>query len=208
MELWLDSAEEEQVEQASRLGIIHGVTTNPRLLMPEIDSRPIIKRLLALQEGPVMVQVREEEASKMLDEAGEWIALSKKIIIKVPVTQEGLKVMHILRKEQVVFTATTVFQPRQVLLAALAGAHYIAPYLGRIEESGVILEELLPIMRQLAAKSSLLAAGIRSLDHLFLCASQKLPAVTIPPSVFEALLAPDPLTEKALQAFRSPVLRC
>lgn len=206
MEIWLDTCNSDTIATACRLGIIDGITTNPSILAAAKEApEQVIHRLLDIQNGPVAVQVTTDDADEMVKEAIAWHNLSERIIIKIPVIQEGLAAIRTLTQEGVPIMATAVFQPNQALLAAIAGAAYVAPYVCRMFDEGIeayeALETMAAIYRRYNFKTKILAAALRTTDQITACASMGLAAVTLKSSLFAELVADDKATCKALRAF-------
>jgi transaldolase len=129
MEIWLDTAELDLVQTAKEMGILHGVTTNPSIIAKsKMGMEDLLEKLLQMQPGPVTAQVTAEEAPEMVKQGSSLRQFSNRIIVKVPVTTEGVKAIYGLKLLQIPVMATAVFDSNQVLLAAKAGAAYNAPY--------------------------------------------------------------------------------
>lgn len=206
MEIWLDTCNSETIATACRLGIIDGITTNPSILASAKENpHQTIHHLLDIQSGPVTVQVTADDADGMVKEAMSWRYLSDRLIIKIPVIQEGLAAIRILVQEGIPTMATAVFQPNQALLAAIAGAEYVAPYVCRMFDEGidayVALETIAAIYKRYSFKTKILAAALRTTDQITACASMGLDAVTLKSSLFAEFIADDKATCKALRAF-------
>jgi transaldolase len=206
MEIWLDTINKDAVAKAQRLGILAGVTTNPSILAK--DSRPVkdvINALLDSQDGPVAVQVIAKDAAAMIDQGEKLRALSDRIIVKIPVTQEGLAAIHMLSSDFVPTMATVLFHPNQALMAAMAGAEYIAPYVGRIEKAGEdpwnVLGSIQHMYGNYAIATKILAASIQSLEQVMRCTEMGIDAVTLREEIFNALLADDASTLQSLAQF-------
>ncbi|MCE5315933.1 MAG: hypothetical protein LLG04_01040 [Parachlamydia sp.] len=203
MEIWIDSAEHEAVRRAQHLGFLHGVTTNPALIRQAGQPlENILENLLAAQPGPVAVQVTVEDAERMVQQTEEWRGISERLIIKIPATREGYRAMGILSKRSVPVMATVIFHPHQALLAAKAGAHYVAPYVTRMQKAGIDSMAALATMRAILAqhgfKTRILAASLSSLDQIVQCAELGLPAMTLKEDLFEVLTQDSPQTRACL----------
>ena len=142
MEIWLDTAEVELIESAKGMGILHGVTTNPSIVAKSnVRLEDLLEKLLLIQDGPVTAQVTAQDALKMIEQGESLYQFSNRIMIKVPVTKEGLKAIHGLSLKKIQTMATAVFDSNQVLLAARAGSTYIAPYffsICEVDMSGMV----------------------------------------------------------------------
>ena len=206
MELWLDTSHLDTIKKAYRYGIIHGVTTNPSIIAKSHqDPALLIPSLLDIQKGPVAIQVTADEAEGMVHEAKCLYQMSSRIIIKIPVTQEGLAAIHILSAMGIATMATALFHPNQAYLAALAGASYVAPYLGRMFDEGIdawsVLQTMLAIYRQHSFKTKILVAALKSTEHITLCAEMGVHAITIKKESFDELITEHPLTEQWVKIF-------
>lgn len=206
MELWLDTSHLETIKKANRYGIIHGVTTNPSIIAKsQQDPAKLIPSLLSIQQGPVAVQVTADNSEEMIKEAKFLAEYSNRIIVKVPVTREGLAAIHSLSKLGISTMATALFHPNQAYLAALAGANYVAPYLGRMFDEGIdawsVLQTMLSIYKQHPFKTKILVAALKSTEHITLCAEMGVHAITIKRESFEELLTEHPLTEQWVKIF-------
>lgn len=206
MELWLDTCHLDTIKKANRFGIIHGITTNPSIIAKSNqDPIKIITSLLEIQKGPVAVQVNAEEASEMIKEAKQLREMSERIIVKVPVSEEGLEAIHSLSQMGIATLATTLFHPNQALLAALAGADYIAPYLGRMFDEGIdawsVLQSMITMYKQHSFKTKILVAALKSTEHIILCAEMGVHAITIKRESFSELMSEHPLTQQWIKIF-------
>lgn len=208
MEIWLDSCDIHAIKSACKFNIVYGVTTNPSILSKtKEDPKVIISALLEIQNGPVAVQVVAKESDAMIQQALALNAFSSRIIVKVPVTKEGLVAMTAISQEYVPVMATAVFHPHQALLAALAGADYVAPYLGRMYDVGIdahaALKEMQTIYRHYNFKTKILAAAIKTSGQIMNCAEMGISAVTLKETLFEQFLCDDSHTKAALQTFEA-----
>lgn len=206
MEIWLDTCDSQIISAACRLGILFGVTTNPSILASAKENHDrVISRLLDVQEGPLAVQVTADTADEMIKQALALHSFSDRIIVKVPVVQEGLAAMKTLGKEGVSVMATAVFQPNQALLAAIAGADYVAPYLCRMFDEGIdayaALETIVSIYEKYEFKTKILGAALRTTDQITACASLGISAVTLKSTLFSQFIADETATLNSLRAF-------
>ncbi len=206
MEIWLDSCNHDAVKAACKFNIIYGVTTNPSLLATaNKDPHYIIRGLLDIQNGPVAVQVCSTSSEEMIPSGLALNAISDRIIVKVPVTVEGLITMKALIQEHVPVMATAVFQPSQAILATVTGANYVAPYIGRMFDAGLdaytTLQSMQTIYRQYASKTKILAAALRTPEQVISCAELGISAVTLKEALFKQLLSNDPHTLNCLETF-------
>lgn len=206
MEIWLDTTNIQMVHKAVQFGLLGGVTTNPSLIAQAgKDMEEVLRNLLHHQEGPVTAQVVATETREMVQQGQILHSLSNRLVIKVPLTKNGLEAIHLLSRQGISTMATVVFQPRQALMAALAGANYVAPYLGRLEQSGidpwVLLQSISKIFQTYKLKTKILGASIQSVEHVLKCAEVGIFGVTVKDGLFEKLIDDDPLTLMGVEKF-------
>ena len=206
MEIWLDTSDLELVQLADEMGILHGVTTNPSIVAKaKIGFEPLLQSLLKLQKGPVTAQVTAQEAKEMASQGKALHEFSSRIIVKVPVTKEGLKAIRILKLEGISVMATTVFDLNQVVLAARAGADYIAPYFSSICESDIAgfesFQSMLRFLQRYEYPAKLLAASLKSAEHVKQIAEIGADAVTLNKEVFSSLIDNNLETMKRIDRF-------
>ena len=210
MEIWLDTTNIELIKSAEQLGILYGVTTNPSILAK--SGRGIEKTLqeiLDAQGGPVTTQVVADNADGMISEADRFRTISDRIIIKVPVTVEGLKAIHLLSRQGIPTMATTVFHPNQALLAALAGADFVAPYLSQMEKAGEkagenaleLLQSMMQIFSNYHFETKILVASLQDTSRVKQCAEIGVHGVTLKDDVFNMLIENNGLTMQRLDQF-------
>lgn len=205
MKIFLDSANIEQIRQAKTLGAIEGVTTNPSLLAKEIgDWKKIVRQICKEIDGPVSVEVIATETSAMLAEARDLVKIAPNVVVKVPVTLEGLKTISELRERGIETNATLVFSPNQALLAAKAGATFVSPFVGRLDDIGQdgmqVIQDIMTVFRNYDLATQVLAASVRHTNHFFQAAILGVDAATIPLSVLLDLVK-HPLTDIGLAKF-------
>lgn len=205
MKIFLDSANIEQIRQAKALGAIEGVTTNPSLLAKEKgDWKKVIRQICKEIEGPVSVEVIGTEAAAMLAEARDLVKIAPNIVVKVPMTLEGLKTISELHQRGVETNATLVFSPNQALLAAKAGATFVSPFIGRLDDIGQdgmqVIQDIMTMFRNYDLSTQVLAASIRHTNHFFQAAILGADAATIPLAVLLDLVK-HPLTDIGLAKF-------
>lgn len=206
MDIWLDTTNIQQVHKAVRYGLLSGVTTNPTLIAKaECDLEEVIEDLLHHQEGPVIAQVVSDETFEMVQQGQTLYSLSNRLIIKVPLTKNGLEAIHLLSRQGIPTMATVVFHPRQALMAALAGANYVAPYIGRMEKAGMdawgVLQNILQLFQNYRLKTKILGASLQSVDQVMKCAEVGIYGVTVKDDLFDQLIENDPQTLKAIEQF-------
>ncbi|MBA4357520.1 MAG: fructose-6-phosphate aldolase [Desulfovibrio sp.] len=205
MKIFLDSANIEQIRQAKALGAIEGVTTNPSLLAREKgDWKKIVRQICKEIDGPVSVEVIATESTAMLAEARDLVKIAPNIVIKVPITIEGLKTIKELHQRGVETNATLIFSANQALLAAKAGATFVSPFIGRLDDVGQdgmqIIQDLMTIFRNYDLPTQVLAASIRHSGHFHQAALLGADAITIPLAVLLDLTK-HPLTDIGLAKF-------
>ena len=171
MEIWLDTTNIQTVKKASQYGLIRGVTTNPTLIAQSQRSlEEVLEDLLNQQSGPVTAQVVSDDPLEMVQQGQALYSFSNRLIIKVPVTKSGLEAIHLLSKQNIPTMATAVYHTHQALLAALAGADYAAPYLGRIEKAGMnpwsTLQTIVHLTTMYRLKMKILAASLQGIDDV------------------------------------------
>lgn len=205
MEIWLDTCNIESIREVIPLGIIQGITTNPTIVRGH-DLSILIPALLEVQPYPVAVQVTSGSSDAMLAQALAFKMLSERILPKVPTHGEGLKCMQGLAEKGVPFLATAIFTPLQALLAFKAGAAYLAPYVGRIEDEGIDGFDTLTTMQWLQDsyrfRGKILAASLRTKESVERCLQLGIEAVTVRPALFDQLIEAPAGLVKALQEWK------
>jgi TalC/MipB family fructose-6-phosphate aldolase len=206
MEIWLDTCDTKTISLAKDLGILFGVTTNPTLIAAESEGiEEMVNRLLDEQDGPLAVQVTADRSAEMIKQAVALHTFSDRIIVKVPVIREGLIAMKELVQQGISVMATAVFQPNQAILAALAGADYVAPYLCRMFDAGIdayaSLQTMLTIYQKYGFKTKVLVAALRTPDQITNCAASGVSAVTMKGPLFNQFISDDSTALTTLRAF-------
>jgi transaldolase len=205
VKIFLDTANIEEVRLAAQLGVIDGVTTNPTLIARENkDFKETVKIICDIVDGPVSAEVIAEDAPSMVEEAQELCKIHENVVIKIPITTEGLKAAYELSQMEIPVNMTLVFSPNQALLAAKAGARYISPFVGRLDDiahDGVaIASECQDIISTYDFDTEVIAASIRHPLHVFQCAEAGIDIVTVPYSVLTAMIK-HPLTDIGIERF-------
>ncbi len=206
MKIFLDTGHLEEIRRAVDLGVVDGVTTNPTLASKE--GRPfrelILEMCKLLKDGVVNAEVVSTDTEGMLREARELAGWHPNIVVKVPMTREGIRALHVLHGEGIRVNVTLVFSPAQALLAAKAGAYFVSPFLGRLDdmaENGLgVLREILEMYRAQSFSTQVLAASLRHPIHVVEAAKMGSQIATMPYKVFEQLFA-HPLTDRGLEGF-------
>ena len=205
MKFFIDTADVAAVKELAATGLVDGVTTNPSLVMKSgRDFREVIEEICALVAGPVSAEVTALEADRMIAEGKSLAAIAKNVVVKVPLTIDGLKACRTLSGEGIGVNVTLCFSANQALLAAKAGATFISPFIGRLDDIGAdgmeLIREIRAIYDNYDFRTEVLAASIRSPQHVKDCALAGADVATVPPAVLKALAA-HPLTDKGLAAF-------
>jgi transaldolase len=205
MKFFIDSANIKEIKEALSLGMCDGVTTNPSLVAKE--KRPfddVVKEILEAVPGPVSLEVVSLDAPGMVAEAKKLVALGSNIVIKVPLTTEGLKATKVLSEEGIDVNQTLVFSPVQALMAAKAGAAYVSPFVGRLDDvaqNGMdLVEQILSIFDNYGFSTEVIVASVRHPMHVLEAAMLGADIATVPFSVI-AQLAKHPLTDAGIDKF-------
>jgi len=206
MKIFIDSANVAEIKEAWAMGIISGVTTNPTLIAREgVKPEKRIKEILeVVKAGPINAEAIGSTARELVDDAKKIAAISSRMVVKIPMTAEGLKAIKELKAEGIKTNATLVFTAAQSLLAARAGAAYISPFLGRLEDQGdspvKLLEELENIWQNYGLETEIIAASIRRPEHAVISAVYGAHIATIPFRVIQEMLV-HPLTAAGIKRF-------
>lgn len=207
MKFFIDTANIDEIKEAHRMGMVDGVTTNPSLIAKEgRDFEEIIKDICQVVDGPISAEVISIDADGMVKEAQHLSTIHKNIVVKIPMTVEGLKATRQLSDEGIHTNVTLVFSPLQALMAAKAGATYVSPFVGRLDdishEGMLLVEQIAEIYANYAYDTEIIVASIRNPLHVLDAALIGADIATIPFNVLEKL-ASHPLTDKGLKAFLS-----
>jgi transaldolase len=207
MRIFLDSANIESIRQYNDMGVLDGITTNPTLLSKEQGSpEEIMKTIVDMVKGPVSLEVIGTESGQMIEEAHYLKKYGQNVVVKIPMIPEGLKALRTLSGEGFSTNVTLVFSANQALLAAKAGATYVSPFIGRLDDIGhngmAIVKSIVSIFRNYQLKTQVLVASIRHPDHVIQAAEIGADVVTLPPDILGKMMK-HPLTEKGLDAFLS-----
>lgn len=205
MKFFIDTANVDEIKEIASWGIIDGVTTNPSLIAKEgRDFQEVIAEITEIVNGPVSAEVVSEDAEGMLEEAKELVKIHDNIVIKLPMTKEGLKACSELSKNGVHTNVTLVFSANQALMAAKAGATYVSPFLGRLDDistDGIaLIEEIVTIFDNYDFDTEIIAASIRHPLHVKDIALTGADIATIPYKVFEQMVK-HPLTDSDIEKF-------
>ena len=205
MRFFIDTANLKEIRAAMEMGLVDGVTTNPSLMAKEAsDWREIAKEICQLVPGPVSLEVIALDAEGMVREGKDLMQYGPNVVVKVPMTGEGLKAVRILKSMNIETNVTLVFSAAQALLAAKAGAAYVSPFLGRLDDVGQdgmeLVHQILTIFSNYGFSTQIIAASIRSPMHVIDAAMAGAHIATVPFKILSQLLH-HPLTDKGIAAF-------
>ena len=206
MKFFVDSADSEAIQELAATGMVDGVTTNPSLVAKSgRDFKELVAEICDMVDGPVSAEVTALEAETMLKEADELLAIADNVCIKVPLTWDGLKATRALADKGKMVNVTLCFSANQALLAAKAGAAFISPFVGRLDDIGADGMGLIADIRQIydnypELETEILVASVRSPEHMRASALIGADVATLPPDVLKSLIN-HPLTDKGLDAF-------
>lgn len=205
MKFFIDTADVAKLRDAVGSGLVDGVTTNPSLIMKSgRDFIEVIGEICEIVQGPVSAEVTAVDADTMIREGHALARISPHVVIKVPMTWDGLRACRTFTEQGIKTNVTLCFSANQGLLAARAGATFVSPFIGRLDDIGedgvALIADLRQIFDQYGFKTNVLAASIRSPEHVKACALAGADYVTIPPETLQDLVK-HPLTDKGLEAF-------
>lgn len=205
MKFFLDTANLQEIREGAALGVVDGVTTNPSLLAKEKgDPEEILRQICELVDGPISAEVVATDAAGMLSEGRHWAGLHKNIVVKCPCTVEGLKATKLLAAEGKRVNMTLIFSPMQALLAAKAGARFVSPFVGRLDDVATdgmqLVADIVQIFENYDFDCQVLAASLRHPMHVLEAARLGAHVGTMPMSVLSALVK-HPLTDIGLKRF-------
>jgi transaldolase len=206
MRIFLDTANIDQVRAAAKLGVISGVTTNPSLISKEghVDYESAIKEICCIVDGPISTEVIAEDPAGMIAEAKRLAKWAPNVIIKIPCTAAGLEATSSLSREGIVVNMTLIFSPNQALLAALAGAGYCSPFVGRLDDAGhdgmQVVKDIVDIYNHYKYSTQVIAASIRHPLHCVTAAKAGAHIATVPYNVLMQMIS-HPLTDIGIARF-------
>ncbi|CCQ93856.1 putative transaldolase [[Clostridium] ultunense Esp] len=205
MKLFIDTANIDEIREVNEWGVICGVTTNPSLIAKEgRNFKEVIEEITNMVDGPISAEVISLEKEGMVEEARDLAKIHPNIVIKIPMTKEGLKAVKVLSKEGIKTNVTLVFSPNQALLAAKAGATYVSPFIGRLDDIGNegmnIIYDIVQIFDTHVIDTEIIAASIRHPIHVVEAAKAGAHIATIPYKVFLQMLS-HPLTDIGIEKF-------
>ena len=207
MKLFLDTANVEHIKEANEMGVICGVTTNPSLIAKEgRDFNEVIKEITEIVDGPISGEVVSEDAEGMIKEGREIAAIQKDMIVKIPMTVEGLKAVKVLAREGIKTNVTLIFSANQALLAANAGATYVSPFLGRVDDISMDGMELVRTIAEIfevhGINTEIIAASVRHPIHVIEAARAGAHIATVPYALVMQMVK-HPLTDAGLEKFKA-----
>ncbi|MGH4125947.1 MAG: fructose-6-phosphate aldolase [Clostridium sp.] len=205
MKIFIDTANVNEIKKIAELGIIDGVTTNPSLIAKEgRNIKEVIEEICTIVDGPISAEVINMTASKMVEEGRELSKFHKNVVVKIPMCQEGLKAVNILSKENIKTNVTLIFSPQQALLASKAGANYVSPFMGRLDDIGSsssqVISDIVQIFKMYNINTEIIAASIRNPIHILDCAKVGVNIATIPYKLIMDMIK-HPLTDKGIAKF-------
>ena len=205
MKIFIDTANIEQIKKANDMGLIDGVTTNPSLVAKENrEMVDIITEISTIVDGPISAEVMSLDTKGMIEEARKLSKINKNILIKIPMTLEGLNAVRTLSREGIKTNVTLIFSVHQGVLASKAGATYISPFVGRLDDIGLngmdLIKNLIIAKKNYGFNTEIIAASIRTKEHILECILSGVDIATIPYSQIEAM-AKQPLTDAGIEKF-------
>jgi len=205
MKIFIDTANVEHIKEANDLGIVDGVTTNPSLIAKEgRDFRQVVQEICSIVDGPISAEVVSLDATGMVAEAKELSKIHKNIVVKIPMTAEGLKAVKMCSEKGIHTNVTLVFSSSQALLAAKAGASYVSPFVGRLDDNSHtgmdIIEEIVTIFENYDYPTEIIVASVRSPLHVVESALMGADIATVPYKVIMQLIQ-HPLTDIGIEKF-------
>ena len=209
MRFFIDTANVEEIKKANDMGVICGVTTNPSLIAKEgRDFTEVIKEITTIVDGPISGEVKATttDAEGIIAEGREIAAIHPNMVVKIPMTVEGLKAVKVLSEEGIKTNVTLIFTPAQAILAARAGATYVSPFLGRLDDissMGVtLIEEIVQIFDNYDLDTEIICASVRNPIHVIDCALAGADIATFPYKVIEQMTK-HPLTDQGIEKFKA-----
>lgn len=208
MKFFLDTANVEDIRKANDMGVICGVTTNPSLIAKEgRNFDEVIREITGIVDGPISGEVKATtvDAEGMIEEGRAIAAIHPNMVVKIPMTVEGLKATKVLSAEGIKINVTLIFTAAQALLAARAGAAYVSPFLGRLDDISMpgisLIQEIMEIFQMYDIKSEVIAASVRNPIHVVNCAAAGADIATVPYSVILQMVK-HPLTDQGIEKFQ------
>jgi transaldolase len=207
MKLWLDTADVEEIRAASRFGVITGVTTNPSLWAKAAsgtDYRDVVLEICSIVDGPVSAECLAQDVEGLVEEARAIASWHPNVVVKIPLDENGLEAISRVAREGVKVNTTLVFQPNQALLAAQAGATYVSPFVGRLDDIGqdgmAVVRDIVELFDRYHLPTQVLAASLRHPLHVVQAAKAGAHIATMPYTVFQGMFK-HPLTDVGMKRF-------
>jgi len=205
MKFFIDTANVDEIRKGIEMGLVDGVTTNPSLLAKEKKNpEDVVREIVSLVPGPVSLEVLSPEAPAMVEEARRLASLGNNVVVKIPMTAEGMKAVKTLSGERIKTNVTLVFQPLQALIAAKAGAGYVSPFVGRLDDissAGMeMVEQIISIYGNYGFETEIIVASVRNPLHVLHAAMMGADVATIPFGVLKQLMS-HPLTDIGIDRF-------
>jgi len=207
MKLWLDTASIDEIRAAARFGVVSGVTTNPSLWAKAAsgtDYRDVVLEICSIIDGPVSAECLARDADGLVEEARNISKWHPNVVVKIPLDENGLEAIYRVSREGIKVNTTLIFQPNQALLAAQAGATYVSPFVGRLDdisqEGMAVVREIVEIFDRYHMPTQVLAASLRHPLHVVQAAKAGAHIATMPYTVFQAMFK-HPLTDAGIQKF-------
>jgi transaldolase len=207
MKIFLDTANLKAINTYNDMGLVDGITTNPTLLSKEKQNpAELMREIVKIVKGPVSLEVIATETDEMLEEAHKLKKFGQNVVVKIPMTSNGMKAVNKLKEDGIETNVTLIFSANQAILAAKAGASYVSPFIGRLDDIGnegmTLIKEITQILRNYQFKTELLVASIRHPVHVIEAGKIGADIVTLPPDILGKMLT-HPLTDKGLALFLS-----
>jgi transaldolase len=213
MQLWLDTADVEEIRAASRFGVVSGVTTNPSLWAKAAsgtDYRDVVLEICSIIDGPISAECLAQDVEGLVQEARNIASWHPNVVVKIPLDENGLEAIYRVAKEGIKINTTLIFQPNQAMLAAQAGATYVSPFVGRLDDIGHdgidLVADIVEIFDRYDFPTQVLAASLRHPLHVVQAAQAGAHIATMPYSVLRSMFK-HPLTDAGMQKFREDALR-
>lgn len=205
MKFFIDTANVEEIKEISKWGVLDGVTTNPSLIAKEgRDLKEVVNEICSIVDGPISAEVISVNCDDMVKEAEELCKINKNIVIKIPMIEEGIKAVKILHEKNIKTNVTLIFSAQQSLIAAKAGASYVSPFVGRLDDIGHygidIIRDISEIFDIYDIDTEIIAASIRSSNHVLDCAKVGADIATVPYKILKQMIK-HPLTDIGLEKF-------
>jgi transaldolase len=205
LRIFIDSANIEEIKEINEMGFLQGVTTNPSLIAKEKRDYPtVIREICSIVDGPISAEVLGSDSDAMIREAHDLAAIHPQVVVKIPISEAGLKAIKVLADQNIRTNATLVFSAAQALLAARAGASFVSPFLGRVDDNGndglVLLNDIVTIFDQFTLSTEVIAASIRHPMHVVESARIGSHIATIPYNIIKQMIK-HPLTEAGIEKF-------